>query len=166
MLDEKNHCIESEITENIAFQKEKNIFSQAQESTWCHGAAGFLMARMAMCEADPECRKLEMVRFSLEKHVEQVFRGNERMGNCLCHGWCGNWFIANLYIMKYGGSLLQKKELYLLQQVIIKRLGKMSAYETYHPGLMTGVTGIGLTCLLIHYQDFLSNSNLMPFRDK
>lgn len=116
---------------------------------WCHGAAGILKARIVSLNYAPK----EMQKI-LQKDVDNAFDKTVhhavRDGHCLCHGSSGN-----VEILCSAAELMNEmervKEAGQLCNAYVKRLAElicsgrkgMLPQEKEHPGLMTGMAGIG-----------------------
>ena len=123
---------------------------------WCHGAAGILKARQESLRYAPA-----KVRGILKKDIQNAFdktmRYAIRDGHCLCHGCCGNIDILSSVSDSCIGdsSIAWKAEklcnTYAAQLAeLMNQGGKgMLPQEREHPGMMTGMAGIGYFLLRI-----------------
>lgn len=116
---------------------------------WCHGAAGILKARMVSLNyAPPGVREI------LQKDINNAFEKTVcyavRDGHCLCHGSSGNVEIICSAIEEVKDQSLIKKAGKLRNMYVKSLTGLIGSgrkgmlpQEKEHPGLMTGMAGIG-----------------------
>lgn len=117
---------------------------------WCHGAAGILKARYESMEYAPmEVR--DILKKDIQNALDKTMKYAIRDGHCLCHGCCGNIeIISSVYDgLKSkefpAGNAEKLCNIYTANLVeMIDQGGKgMLPQEKEHPGIMTGMAGIG-----------------------
>lgn len=129
---------------------------------WCHGAPGILLARLEMHRNCPDL-EAEQVETDISMAISKLSQDIYRESFCLCHGNCGNAWMAMTGIKtleksgQYCGLEEQWQTLKMhmdsLNQTafwdVMERLetGELLPQEKYNPGFMTGLSGIGYAML-------------------
>lgn len=147
LLSYENHYYSESLKNWLDLRAGESI--QNCQNTWCHGAPGILIGRMAMQELKP-FQKNEEVGKDIRRAVDSLIGAEYGEGMCLCHGRCGNWMILKKYLQKHPENTKAGKELKRLSEDIIGRClagrgFRITEWET--TGIMTGISGIGMTVL-------------------
>ncbi|MBU5334611.1 type 2 lanthipeptide synthetase LanM family protein [Anaerocolumna aminovalerica] len=117
--------------------------------TWCHGAAGILLARIKMYPfINNKFRPI--IEEDIQLAAETLNRQGGLKNQCLCHGQMGNLEIMDEYGLFKKDDVIQAKA-NAIYQVILQSTenswdcGLAEGYE--HFGFMTGISGIGYSLL-------------------
>ena len=131
------------------------------QSTWCHGAPGIGLGRLAVYNAIEDPVTKDEVDIALKTTLDAGFSGN----HSLCHGALGNLETVLLATQVLGDSYY-KEQLTCIQSMVfegIKRYGWITGVplgvET--PGLMTGLAGIGYQLLRLAYPECIPSVLLL-----
>jgi type 2 lantibiotic biosynthesis protein LanM len=122
-------------------------------TTWCHGAAGIGLARLASCKYIDDAQIREEIRIALDTTLREGF------GWChsLCHGDMGNLdvFLTASYVLddpsykEHTQHLLAK----ILQSMEEQGYVTGAPFGMEVPGLMVGIAGIGYEFLRLATPD-------------
>ncbi len=125
---------------------------QAFMTSWCHGAPGIALARMASLPYIDTAMLREEIRVGPQTTLSEGFRGN----HSLCHGTFGNLDILLYATQTFKDHVLYQEEVQRLTLLLLTsieqqgwRCGVPQEVET--PGLMTGLAGIGFALLRLAY---------------
>lgn len=126
-------------------KKEENCF---ETYAWCHGGVGVVWARIQAWRWNPrETWLLEGLKDKAPRLLQNL---PLRKGMCLCHGNMGNYLILQAAADLLGEEALRRKaEQRRRQLAAMLESGSLLPQEQYTAGLLTGLAGIGLGCLLI-----------------
>ncbi|WP_164215652.1 type 2 lanthipeptide synthetase LanM family protein [Virgibacillus sp. YIM 98842] len=122
--------------------------NQESAAAWCHGAPGILLNRLLLSESDIYD---SVVKSEIEKGINSTIQYGFGRNHSLCHGDLGN-----AQIIRYAAELLGNDQWkatsdnafnYVLSDIKKRgwKCGISGDCET--PGLMTGLSGIGLALL-------------------
>lgn len=120
------------------------------QNSWCNGASGILLARMKLAEL-PDFIGYERIHRDIDSAAKVLFEKIDLRGLCLCHGIVGNYFIMRRYRAKYKLNSFQKLQMYNLERKISElssNWNELPIEEKYSMGLMNGLSGIVLGCIL------------------
>lgn len=118
---------------------------------WCHGAAGILRSRLESALYAPK-EVQDRIKKDAENAFEKTVRYAVRDGHCLCHGCCGNLeIIREALRVKELGRPETRNRAERTCNAYSEQLGRviegdrkgMLPQEKEHPGLLTGMAGIG-----------------------
>lgn len=126
-------------------------------TTWCHGAPGVLLSRLYLQELN-EFRDDYEVKRDIDRALEKLLHVNYTGGICLCHGRAGNEMILKICEQKNGGNKQVKEEMiHLIEEIVevLEERRECNVEERFHPGLMNGITGVGMM-LINSEESFLS----------
>jgi type 2 lantibiotic biosynthesis protein LanM len=117
--------------------------------TWCHGAAGILLARIKMYPyVDEEFRNI--IKIDINRAVNTLKGLGGLKNQCLCHGQIGNLEILSEYEMFEKEIKTEKEANAILHRILQTtktnwNCGLIKEYE--HVGFMLGISGIGYSLL-------------------
>ena len=117
--------------------------------TWCHGAAGILLARLKIYPyVDSEFK--EIITADISKAANTLIRLGGLKNQCLCHGQVGNLEILFEYTKFLNDKDLKDMEHNTLIECLKRNkeywnCGLVDGYEHY--GFMLGISGIGYSLL-------------------
>ncbi len=123
---------------------------------WCHGAPGIAVSRLAILDAargNDVLSSLDLDRLEqdLRVAVETTINGGFGGSHCLCHGDLGNldavaaagYYFGDQRILDFVG----KQRSYIVNEIASGRASAGLPLGVIEPGLMTGLSGIGLGLL-------------------
>jgi len=118
--------------------------------SWCNGASGLLLGLIEVAGLIPTLPVARPIAALIERVLDQP----EEPSDCLCHGSLGTWLILSCAAER--GHVAQEK-IDELRQVILARFAE-SGFASgtvggmHSPGLMDGLSGIGLGLLRMNGQ--------------
>jgi type 2 lantibiotic biosynthesis protein LanM len=142
--------------EESLYDSERNNWSDLRDGkkkessvSWCHGSGGILLSRMALLDTLGSEFSERLTR-DMDRALKNISVNPLRDSYCLCHGNCGNIHIVNSYA-RYSGDkdIMEGYNSFMasLATGILKDSSDITLSEYYHPGFMTGISGIGYSLL-------------------
>lgn len=143
-FEEHYYEAEKEDWKDLRFPEE--ISGHAHQAAWCHGWGGIYLARKQCLKyADAKLKKeLAKPRFAWEKKLAAMGQDGSY---CLCHGKCGALAVLSAAGQPEAAKKWRQRMLADISggaEAIRSVLG-LQECETY--GLMSGISGIGYSCL-------------------
>jgi type 2 lantibiotic biosynthesis protein LanM len=115
-------------------------------ASWCHGASGILLSRLFLVKVLGN-EFSESLSRDISRAVKNLIESEKKKSCCLCHGNCGNMHILKVYEKYIPQNPLMKQKIFSqiadLAFDIVNETSHIIPSEYYHPGFMTGITGIG-----------------------
>jgi type 2 lantibiotic biosynthesis protein LanM len=118
-------------------------------TSWCNGASGLLVALLEITHLLPEIQASE----SMRRLLEIVLRQTDEASDCLCHGSVGTCLIVQRASAR---GFLDPAVAAVLRRRTISRMAALGVASgtvagLHAPGLMDGLSGIGLGLLEMHH---------------
>lgn len=134
-------------------------YSPKTQNTWCHGAPGILLSRLFLSKLS-NFQKNKQIKEDISRAVKSMCIDQLTPGMCICHGKCGNWMILNHFQNVYAKTANtypcvheKKRKLEMeIMQTLQENIWSPLA-EKYHPGFMSGISGIGYVLLELTEQN-------------
>jgi lantibiotic modifying enzyme len=124
--------------------------------TWCHGAPGIALCRVAAATAGIEELSVSALAATQAFDIDQAIDLPE-LG--LCHGAMG---VIDAHLSAMSAGLIPVTDLCPAVSDILARLDAFPSAHTFMPGLMTGLAGVGSALLRIKEPSFPDVLTLDP----
>lgn len=112
--------------------------------------------------SQPETQSVPVVHQASELTIQDIPNSlYARLQICLCHGRAGNEIILKICEQKNWGNKQVKEEMiHLIEEVVevLEERRECNVEERFHPGLMNGITGVGM--MLINSEESFLSLNL------
>ena len=151
--------------EESLYDSEHNNWSDLRDGnkkessvSWCHGSGGILLSRMVLLDTLGSEYSERLTR-DIDRALKNISDNPLRDSYCLCHGNCGNIHIVNSYARYCGDKDIMEGYNSFMESLatgILKDSSDITLSEYYHPGFMTGISGIGYS-LLSYISDRVPN---------
>jgi lantibiotic modifying enzyme len=120
------------------------------QATWCHGASGIALSRLASIQAVPNCYDISAVNSALTATLSTSRHLLPENG--LCHGNLGIaevFYLAERLALDVPGlsPVASKDAVRKTHQSILQNVWPGQGKYSENPGLMTGLAGVGLGLL-------------------
>jgi|GEM_PF-6818824 len=126
------------------------------EDTWCNGVTGILLGRIRMQQLlskSPDYVK-KAIAEDITNSISIVNSSHHSNNYCLCHGAGGNSLIFAECIKQIECEKMKKESLEYVHKLISDVMQNnwcVKPEEFIHPGIMTGISGIGYSIMKYYY---------------